>query len=127
MCAMEFDKKELLKAEEEFSRLKIVPEQNRRVTIIGGLISKYTGISLLASKGFFWRAFKEWQLENKKPATYILEAPPEEQKELFKEIIGKVTKYLEKILRRPEDKARLYKAMDEAIQYYLKNFYQKAG
>ncbi len=126
MSSFSFNEMAIKESESSFQKLQIVPEQNRRVTAISKVISDYTGLSLLATKGFFWKAFKEWQIENKKPATYILEAPPDKQKELVKEIFSKITRYLERILKDPNDKARLERAMNQAYEYYLKHFYSSS-
>ena len=124
---IEFKKEAVEQAEQDFSRLQLHPAQRRNVEQMCGVISSHIGLSPLATKGFFWKALKEWQVKNKKPAEIIVKVSPEERAKIVKEVYGIMEeKYLANILKHFEDRRKLHEAMEAAYQYFYEHFYENA-
>jgi len=58
---LEFDKEEIVKAEEEYKRLELDPAQQEIIETIAESMSEFIPLSELAVKGFTWKVLKNWQ------------------------------------------------------------------
>ena len=124
---IEFQSDAVKQAERDYAKLQLHPVQRRNVEQMCGIISEYIGLSPLATKGFFWKSLKDWQVKTKQPAEIIVKVSPEERAKIVKEVYTIMEeKYLAKILKRFEDRQRLRNAMNAAYKYFYEHFYDNA-
>ncbi len=117
--ALQFIEKELIKAENDYSRVQASPEQKIVIDQLAELLSRYTGMPKLPMKGFLWKAMKDWQLRHNTACHAVLELPYAERLEKVKEMLTILEEnYLSKVLKRSVDQYRLKRAIDAAFSYY---------
>ncbi len=104
----------------DFSKLEIHPKHRGMVEQVARVIEKYIDINHLALMGFAWKSIKEWQVKHKMTALEVSRRSKKERDRATWEMFQICCRYLEKILRNPEDKQKLEIAINDAYDYYLK-------
>ncbi len=117
-----FQEDKVKQVEDEFSKLVISPQQKRQVYAISKLLAQKIPISELALRGFIWKAIVKFQREDKVFFAEGEHFTPEERIRNTYKIAKHVQDNLVKILRRNTDAHLIEEAMEEAMEFYKKNF-----
>ena len=79
-------------------------------------------MSIMAMKGFSWRAISKWQVENKKGINEIANEPPASKMKAVLQIMENLEGELTRILLKEEDSSKIKAATAEAFEFYKTNF-----
>ena len=116
MYSFGFDKEKVKKVENDFSKIELDPETRAVITPITQILTKYISMSELAMRGFLSYAMRDYQEEHQSKVLLLNELKNQslqEQQKYFQEFGQCVLKRLSAVLKAPEDKERLKKAIEE--------------
>ena len=113
-----FREKAVQKGEEYFRSIHIVPEQRQIVAAIAELISKFTGLRVIALKGFILMVFRDWQLDNNLEISILATSTPQRRVEVVTNLFERLNIKLSKLLKSETDKDNLTKAIYSGLDYY---------
>ena len=117
-----FKKSSIEEAENYFKTIRIEKYQRRIVAAIAPLMCKYIPMSVMAMKGFSWRAISNWQVENKKGINELANDPPAVRMKAVLGIMENLDGELTRILLKQEDSFKIKQATAEAFEFYKNNF-----
>jgi hypothetical protein len=117
-----FKKSSIEEAENYFKTIRIEKYQRRIVAAIAPLMCKYIPMSVMAMKGFSWRAISNWQVENKKGINELANDPPAVRMKAVLGIMENLEGELTRILLKQEDSFKIKQATAEAFEFYKTNF-----
>ncbi len=114
---IEFKKDAVMKAEQDFSKLQLPPENRKNVTSFAQLYTQFLPISELAMKGFISMAMRDFQVQEKMDIMKIYQLPRETQDKWIQKMTAILQDKLEKVLLHPEQKAALRDAIKNAQDF----------
>ena len=117
-----FKKSSIEEAENYFKTVRIEKYQRRIVAAIAPLICKYIPMSIMAMKGFSWRAISKWQVENKRGIDDLAKQTPAGRMKAVLQIMENLEGELTRILLKEEDSSKIKAATAEAFEFYKTNF-----
>ncbi len=117
-----FQEKKVKEIEDEYSKLVVSPQQKKQIYAISKLLVQKIPISEIALRGFIWKAIVKFQKEDKSFMADGEHYTPEERIRKTYRIANHVQDNLIKILKRKTDEHIIKEAMEEAMEYYKKNF-----
>ena len=117
-----FKKSSIEEAENYFKTIRIEKYQRRIVAAIAALMCKYIPMSVMAMKGFSWRAISNWRVENKKGINELANDPPAVRMKAVLGIMENLEGELTRILLKQEDSFKIKQATAEAFEFYKTNF-----
>ncbi|MFW9990118.1 MAG: hypothetical protein ACFFC3_15850 [Candidatus Odinarchaeota archaeon] len=116
------------KAEEEYKKLHILPEQKERLNSMVNIISKYLPIPQRALKGFMWMVIKDYQMQEHVDVGEEEELAKEQNIGLRKLLAGlevilsMLKEKLTRILVKKEQESILNEAFRKIIAFYKEQF-----
>ena len=122
MSEQSFKEENRTQTEEMFN--KICPDEiyRRLINIFSELIAQYILINELTIKGFFTKCIRVWQIENNKSLSDLRYMPFEEQLFALITIFTFIKAELTRILIRPGQESKLDFAINECLDFYMRNF-----
>lgn len=117
-----FNESDLLKAENEFSLVKYLPEQRPIMNAVRDLLCNFIPISPLAMGGFIQKAFQKWQLNHKMDISSVATMDPEDKILVVSQLVQYLKLSLSRIMLHPEQKPILDEALSNALKFYKDNF-----
>lgn len=117
-----FKKSSIEEAETYFKTVRMEKYQRRIVAAIAPLICKYVPMSIMAMKGFSWRAISRWQVENKRGIDELAKESPAGKMNAVLQIMENLEGELTRILLKEEDSSKIKAATAEAFDFYKTNF-----
>ncbi len=119
---LKFKEEDVQKGEDYFKSIHIEPEQRQIVTAIAELLSKFTGLRVIALKGFILMVFRQWQIDNNKEIRVIATAAPSERIAMVTDLFNRLDKKLSRILKSDGDKEKLTNAINSGLDFYKSQF-----
>ena len=105
----------------EYVKLKFDPNQLKVIRDISNGLCELMNIPLLAMRGIIWRALNQWQINNKKTVSEIIDLPLNERLFAAKEIFDIAKNKLKAIITEPIDQNEqlLDIIFEKAFRYYM--------
>ena len=119
---MTFKPNSVKEAEEDYTRLHIVPDQKYIVIAIGKLVSNYIPLPERAIRGLIWRTIREWQLVYKKDVSELSNMSSVDRVEAVVQIVKIFETTMKRILIDKEQEPALEEAMKKTLDMYNEKF-----
>ncbi|MCY3412026.1 MAG: hypothetical protein INQ03_10385 [Candidatus Heimdallarchaeota archaeon] len=113
-----FKQDELDKGTAYFKKLHVTNVQQKLISDVARVISKFTGIDLLPMKGFLLMTIKDWQVANKKEFTELAFAPDEERIPAEEDLMKRLFIRMSKLLKDENDIQKLRDAIGQSYEFY---------
>ncbi len=117
-----FKKSSIEEAEAYFKTVRIEKYQRRIVAALAPLLCKYIPMSVMAMKGFSWRAISRWQVEKKRGLDELANESAAGKMKAVLQIMENLEGELSRILLKEEDSSKVKAATAEAFEFYKTNF-----
>jgi hypothetical protein len=117
-----FQPDKIKQSEQDFSKLKLAPDQIQIVEGVAKLLCRYIDMSELAMKGFISLMIKEWQVESRMSIAELSAAEPEIRLKNMHRMFMLLAEKLKSTLSKKNEEISIGNEIKKAWEYYKENF-----
>lgn len=125
MLKLRVDDATAIEASDEYNSLSLDPLQRQIIDELARVVAEHTGLDQMPARGFFWRALKIWQTNNRRPIRSMRKMTPEERRPAAREIAKIFVEIVSPFQPTDEERAHVSEALDLAFRYYWENYGMK--